>query len=450
MAATRIWISSNHRKRLKSKLNEILGKSTRNNARLSMRKGFGSLNILISSHDLHIQDCHFIGIAPWRLISEMPRHNTIHQSIYETGISHGLLISYLGLSNHQPVSWIKQVLPDSILKPFPVIKSKYYKLISDSLLLTSDKTNIIYIYEGSFSWAILIKLLSLEIVPTNVVCNLFPASKYENLMFKSHKMKLRYKLMFWIISKSNRIQITVDTKHLKEKINSIISVNPKVEVFPLPSSFDLLVGQKPKHGEHSKVLVNLRDFPFSDLTNLLEGSCRLCSFVFASGLSEQAVTSYGLLDYQNVKFEERSIAVEDYRYYIDTFDYMIFLYKPSLDSSGKILDCITRKIPICLPKEATEWVENAMDWNKTFLFEFGNTHSAKSAFNHPIFSEPLKLGDPLCTAINTLQTFSSYNFPPTERNLSPYMLKVLMNLHYLAVLSLGKVFSLRKRLSNYV
>jgi len=415
-----------------------------------VRSRFGSLNILSSSRDLSIQDCHFIGIAPWRLISEMPRHNTIHQSIYDTAISHGLSISYLGLSDHQPVSWIKQVLPNSILKPFPVMKSKYYKLISDSLLLTRDKTNIIYIYEGSFSWAILLKLLSLKIGPANVVCNLFPASKYENLIFKSHKMKLRYKLMFWIVSKSNRIQITVDTKHLKEKINSIVSVNPKVEVFPLPSSFDLLAGQKPKHGEHSTVLVNLRDFPFSDLTNLLEGSCRLCSFVFPSGLSEQVATSFSLLDYQNVKFEERSIAVKDYRDYIDTFDYMIFLYRPSLDSSGKILDCITRKIPMCLPKEATEWVENAMDWNKTFLFEFGNTQSAKSAFNHPIFSEPLKLDEPLCTPINTLQTVSSYNFLSRERNLSPYMLKVLINLHYLGVLSSGKIFSLRKRLSNHV
>jgi hypothetical protein len=415
-----------------------------------MLTGFGSLNILSSSGDLHIQDCHFIGIAPWRLISEMPRHNTIHQSIYETGISHGLSISYLGLSDHQPVSWIKQLLPDSILKPFPVMKSKYYKLISDSLSLTSDKTNIVYIYEGSFSWAILIKLLSLKIGTANVVCNLFPASKYEHLMFKSHKMKLRYRLMFLIVSKSNRIQITVDTKHLKEKINSIVSVNSKVEVFPLPSSFDLLMGQKLKHSEHSRVLVNIRDFPFSDLSNLLEGSCRLCSFVFASGLSEQAASSSGLLDYQNVKFEGCSIPVEDYCEYIDTFDYMIFLYKPSLDSSGKILDCITRKIPMCLPKEATEWVENAMDWNKTFLFEFGNTQSARGAFNHPIFSEPLKLGEPLCTPINTLRTFSAYNLPSYRRNLSPYILKLLINLHYLGALSLGKVFSFKIRLSNFV
>ena len=415
-----------------------------------MRSRFGSLNILSSSRDLSIQDCHFIGIAPWRLISEMPRHNTIHQSIYDTAISHGLSISYLGLSDHQPVSWIKQVLPNSILKPFPVMKSKYYKLISDSLLLTRDKTNIIYIYEGSFSWAILIKLLSLKIGPANVVCNLFPASKYENLIFKSHKMKLRYKLMFWIVSKSNRIQITVDTKHLKEKINSNIFVNPKVEVFPLPSSFDLLVGEKPKHGEHSRVLVNIRDFLFSDLANLLEGSCQLCSFVFASGLIEQGANSYGLLNFQNVKFEERSIPVEDYRDYIDTFDYMIFLYKPSLDSSGKILDCITRKIPMCLPIQAKEWVENAVSWNKTFLFEFGNTQSAKQTFNHPTFSEPLRVDEPVCIPITTLQTFSSYNFPADYRNLSPFILKILLNLHYFGALSAGKIFSLKKKLSRYV
>jgi hypothetical protein len=415
-----------------------------------MRSGFGSLNILRSSRDLQLQDFHFIGIAPWRLISEMPRHNTIHQSIYDTGISHGLSIQYLGLSNHQPVSWIEQLLPDSILKPFPVMQSKYYRLISDSLQITGDKAKCIYIYEGSFSWLAVSMLLSLRIGSSNIVCNLFPASKYENLMFRSHKMKLRYKLIFWLVSKSSRTQITVDTKHLKEKINSNVSVNPKVEVFPLPSSFDLLVGEKPKQGEHSRVLVNIRDFPFSDLANLLEESCQLCSFVFASGLSEHASTSYDLLDYRNVKFEGRSIAVEDYRDYIDTFDYMIFLYKPSRDSSGKILDCITRKIPMCLPKEATEWVETAMDWNSTYLFEFGISQSAKGAFNHPIFSKPLRLGEPLCTPINTLLTFSSYNLSSYKRDLSPHILKVLMNLHYLGALSLGKVFSLKKRLTNYV
>ena len=408
-----------------------------------MRSRFGSPNISSSSRDLHIQDFNFIGVAPWRLVTEMPRHNTIHQSIHDTGISHGLSISYLGLREQETISWINQVLPNSILKPFPVISYRKLKSISDSMRVSNDKRNLIFIYEGSFSWALLIKLLSLKLGNSNQVCNLFPASRYERLMFRDNVLKTRYKTLMWILSKIGGIQLTVDTKHLKNRINSSHGLNIKVEVFPLPSSFDLLVGDKPTSSDHFRILVNIRNFPLSDLIELLNSSCNLCSFVFANGAFVKDKDLFGLLNHSNIKYEFESIPVGEYRNYVDSFDYMIFLYEPSLDSSGKILDCITRKIPMCLPIQAEEWVETAMAWNSTYLFEYGNNQSAKNAFNHPKFRVPLKSEMPSCTPLNTLKLLSSYQLSSTEKNLSTFCLKILVHLHYFLTISIGKLFSLK-------
>jgi hypothetical protein len=259
-------------------------------------------------------------------------------------------------------------------------------------------------------------------------------------------MKVKYRFLFWYFSKIGGVQVTVDTINLKERINSSQKTTPKVKVFPLPSSFELLEGEKPKSNNHARVLVNMRDFSLSDLSELLSTSCKSCLFVFPVGLLDKSTDSFGLLNFTNVEFEDRSIPVENYRDYIDSFDYMIFLYKPSLDSSGKILDCITRKIPVCLPIQATEWVETAQKWNRIFLYSYGKNESASGSFNHPVFTLPQSAKSPTCTPINTLREFSSYDFSPGDKPLSILFMKILINSHYVIAFFVGKIFSLRIRL----
>lgn len=365
-----------------------------------------------------------------------------------SGKSQGLSISYLGLADHEPVSWITQVLPNSILKPFPIINLKKFKSITKIIGNMGSKRNLIYIYEGSFSWLILLDLLSINLGSSNLVCNLFPASKYEIIMFRNDKMKLKYRFLFWYFSRIRKVKITVDTNHLQKRINASLRTNPQVNVFPLPSSFELLAGEKSTENEHLKVLVNIRKFPLSELTELLSDSCKSCEFVFPVGVLDKHKDSYGLQNFTNAKFEERSIQVENYQSYIDGFDYMIFLYEPSLDSSGKILDCITRKIPVCLPKQATEWVETSQKWNSTFLFEFGDNQSTAGAFNHPHFALPRSIDLPTCTPLDTLRVFSSYDFSPKTRQLSKPIGKILLTSHYVTALLIGKTFSFRQKISR--
>jgi hypothetical protein len=393
-----------------------------------------------------IRNLNFIGIAPWRLISDTPRHNTIHQAIHTVGKTNGLSITYLGLEEHEPVSWITQVLPESIMKPFPIIKYKKITLILNSIRFIEGKRNLFYIYEGSFSWLILIKLITLKTGSSDLVCNLFPASKYERIMFNKNGMRVRYRFLFWYFSKFGDVQITVDTHHLKERINLSQKVNAKVEVFPLPSAFELLEGEKVKNNNHSRVLVNIREYPVSELSYLLSNSCKSCSFVIPVGLLDRNSDSFGLLNLNNVTFEDRSIPVENYQDYIDTFDYMVFLYKPSLDSSGKILDCITRKIPVCLPIQALEWVETSQKWNKTFLFDYGKNENVGRCFNHPVFTSPQSTDLPTCTPINTLKEFSLFKFSPKEGQLNELAMRIIFCLHYAIALLFGKVYSLRRKM----
>ena len=399
--------------------------------------------------DEKAQSIHFVGIAPWKLVFEMPRHNTIHQAIFESGVSRGLSISYLGLKEHEPVSWIYPAFPNSILRPFPALKDNEIKSVAKVLTSLEKKRTLFYIYEGSFSWMILLKFLALSFESSFVVCNLFPASKYEGVLFKSNGMKFRYKLLFWLMSRIGNVQITVDTAHLRDRINASLELEPKVKVFPLPSSFNLLEGYKPDYAEHARVLVNVRNFATAHLEILLSSSCKLCTFVFPDGTFRGSSEAQGARKFSNVILENHSIPVDVYKDYVDTFDYMIFLYEPSLDSSGKILDCITRKVPVCLPFQASEWVNTSKMWNRTFLYNFDDYQSLKPAFNHPEFQDPTQSELPTCTPVNTLLTFSDYKFTSKEVALPKLILKLLTQINYFIAMSLSKILSLKLKVSKY-
>jgi hypothetical protein len=398
--------------------------------------------------DVQAQSIHFVGIAPWRLVVEMPRHNTIHQAIYESGVSTGLSISYLGLKDHEPVTWILRAFPKGILKPFPALKHNEVERVAKVLPFFEKKRKLFYIYEGSFSWMIVLKFLAFRFESAFLVCNLFPASKYEKVMFKNKRMKIRYKFLFRLMSRIGNIQITVDTSHLRDRINANLALEPEVKIFPLPSSFNLLEGNKPECAEHAKVLINVRNFSTAQLEILLSSSCKLCRFVFPDGTFRGSDEAKRVSEFSNVVIEGRSIPVDVYQDYVDTFDYMIFLYEPSLDSSGKILDCITRKVPVCLPLQASEWVLTSRLWNRTFLYNFDDYQSLKPAFNHPEFCNPIRSESPTCTPINTLFTFSNYKLSNKKIILPNSILKALTNANYFIAMLLSKILSLWLKVSK--
>lgn len=402
-----------------------------------------------------VKQIHFVGIAPWRVVPEKPRHNTIHQAIYRAGISEGLNMTYLGLEKTFEEVWISQVLPDSILRPFPIMKFREMKRAIAAVRISHDERVLFYLYEGSFSWAMTLKLLSCFIRSSIIVCNLFPASKYKAVIFGRSSIKLRYRLLFWIFSKFNNVFFTVDTNSLANQINSQNGSHFKVDVFPLPSAFEIVETVEKRVSEHKRVLVNVRNYSINQIQDLLANSCGSCSFTFPEELHELTRLNSGLNRYSNAVFESSSIPVDSYRDYIDSFDYMIFLYAPSEDTSGKILDAITRRVPVCLPYEASEWVDLSTRWNKSFLFSHSNFLSARQAFNHPRFQEPLLDGEPRCTPRNMLLDLSKYGetLPRSPRKFRfkfALALHLLVGAHYFFGFFLGKVFSAKIKVKRFI
>jgi hypothetical protein len=81
---------------------------------------------------------------------------------------------------------------------------------------------------------------------------------------------------------------------------------------------------------------------------------------------------------------------------------MIFLYKPSIDSSGKLLDALVRNIPVCLPRQSTEWVKIAQTDGRSFTYEWGSEIEVLKAFYHPNFSGNSLMHEPDFTPSKSL------------------------------------------------
>jgi hypothetical protein len=92
---------------------------------------------------------------------------------------------------------------------------------------------------------------------------------------------------------------------------------------------------------------------------------------------------------------------------------MIFLYEPSIDASGRLLDCLARGIPVCVPEQATEWASIAKNWGRAHLFDWTSQNGLEKIFDHPSFSSPRFLGEPPFTPEGTISELLSM----TETNI---------------------------------
>jgi hypothetical protein len=120
----------------------------------------------------------------------------------------------------------------------------------------------------------------------------------------------------------------------------------------------------------------------------------------ASGL----VTKEEFGRYKNLEFDDSNILESEYAGYIDSFDYLIILYEPSINASGKVLDAITRGVPVAVPREATEWSEIASNWGESHHFHWTSAADEGLLFQHPKFENPKFSGEPPFTPRNALKT----------------------------------------------
>jgi hypothetical protein len=349
-----------------------------------------------------------IGIAAWKFVPSEPRHNTFHNSLSVCGDSEGIKVNYLGLKNTYKANWIIQILPDTVLKRIPYMSPIHYLRVRKSLNVNFDSKSVIYVFEGTLSWLILLSLVS-KFVPNSVlVCNLFSSSKYSKVFFSGRKMRRTYRVFFLIVRRMKNLYVTFDTALMVDKVNTALGVKLIGSVFPLPSALPYLQEKKYDPTGHHRVLVNLRDFEISGLHKLLNNSCLDCTFVFPRGPMASTPLSIEFGTYNNVEFDESNVAVEDYLEYIDQFDYMIFLYRPSIDSTGRLLDAIVRRIPVCVPIQSTEWCNIAREWGELHQYDWLSIDEKGENFNHPNFSFPTSVKLPPFTPKGGIENLSSF------------------------------------------
>lgn len=351
------------------------------------------------------------GLAKWRLVPEEPRHDTLHNALFDTAKLLNIDLKYIGLKNNVKTYWITELFPDTILKQFPYIDIFSFFKVVRAIKGTNEQKTLIYIFEGTIFWLFLLSLIQTLVPNCIVVCNLFSSTRYDKSFFKNDKIRIGYKTFFYFLKKykQKNVIITFDTQIMADRASKITSCD--FEKFPLPSSFSFRNSNDFNVASHHRVLVNMRGFDLENLHILLKESCQHCEFVFPRGALNSVPLQNEFGKYINAQFDDKVIAKMDYESYVDSFDYMIFLYMPifaSINSSGRILDAITRGIPVCVPKQFTESANISKVWGRANLFDYNSLESMIKTFTHPIFGIALNKGEPPFTprgAINDLINF---------------------------------------------
>lgn len=398
---------------------------------------------------------YLVGIGPWRIVPNEPRHNTFHMELNRVAPFESVNLIYLGLRDMSKQDWMIQTLPNSTLRKYVAISPRNIKEISTRISAETSQFRTLFIFEGSITWFITLYFIAARTTDTTVICNFFSSGKYDDLLFSSGIKAVFFRSVFQAVSKTtgDKALMTFDTELMSTKVRS--SLGLKAEPFPVPSSFDFKA-RKELQPTHSRVLINIRSFDVSKLHSYLESSCQGCTFIIPKGIiSSGLVTHEEFGRYTNIEFDKSNIGESEYARYIDSFDYLIILYKPSINASGKILDAITRGVPVAVPREAKEWAQISRAWGKSHLFSWGNAEEESALFRHPEFASPTFHEEPPFTPRNSIKTlgqlssqmettFSGYS---RVRRLSAYILSIV---YYSICTLLNYQYSARKRLFSFV
>ena len=240
------------------------------------------------------------------------------------------------------------------------------------------------IYEGSLSWAWFMLIMGITTGASKIYCNLFPASRIVPRITSTSLVGYLIRINIGILGKigKNYLELSFDTNSAITAASNLGIRN--VKLFPLVSALDSRK-IKPQLGLHFRVLVNVRDVNLDRIMNPLRESCKECHFIFPNPNSLYIEK----MGFGNVHVSLDNIPKEDYESFIDSFDYMILLYAPTLDSSGKLLDAIVRDIPICIPKQSEEWTAIAAEWGVIHRFDLEDERSLSRIFSHPPFEDKI-------------------------------------------------------------
>ena len=271
-------------------------------------------------------------------------------------------------------------------------------------------------YEGSVAWMWNLIALGKILGAERIVCNLFPASKtvanFGNGAMRNSIFKIQIRLAKAI--SGDTLVCSVDTDAAAIILDRVGNLD--IKVFPLVSALEEVPRKKTINNEHSRVLLNIRDFNQSDLNYLMQSSCKQCAFVLPRGPLANPLSKKLLENHPNLIQDSRNIPEEDYLQYIDSFDYMIFLYQPSLDSSGKLLDALALQIPVCIPEESKDLLKLVSNNIEYTTFSWVSHQNLSKTMNHPEFIQPE--AKEIESRLNHLQEFIFTNSESVPKKIS--------------------------------
>lgn len=283
----------------------------------------------------------------------------------------------------------ENILPKSSTWRQPIIGiSTLFKLKAYLKTFRTNSRFVAYLYEGSFSWAILLAILN-YFGRLNIffVVNIFPSQDFFTSYFTKGYLLNRqtYILRFLLaIFKSLNIYITFDNSNAKILPQTLVGTIPE---FPLFSSIEKVSKQRRLKKAHANVLILERNYRIDDLDDFLSQSCTSCSFYIAR--PEQKTSN----DSPNLHFLPSVISRDDYSRFYERFDYAIFLYDVPNNSSGKMLDICQLNIPACIPTSATYLNVIARRSIPFYEFDIQDLRSIKLTVNHPTFKNPVEESD---------------------------------------------------------
>lgn len=406
-----------------------------------------------------MDDIRLIGIAKWRFIPNEPRHNTWHNALYDSSKVNAIDLDYVGLKKTFRNDWVNQILPDSILKQFPYINPFTFFRVQRRIKSEGTKLTVVYIFEGTIFWIFFLLCVKYTVANCSVVCNLFSSTRYDKKFFTENRIKPLYWWLFSLVKKINPkdLHITFDTQLMADRATMISGYHFKK--FPVPASFALRNEFEFAPKEHYRVLINIRGFKNENLHNLLQLSCKSCTFVFPRGSlgSESLKTEFGA--FSNAEFDEKVIPVVDWEPYIDSFDYMIFLYTPDVfpatNISGRILDATVRRVPVCVPSQLSECAEIAERWGRANVFDLDSPEDLNKLFNHPAFTPSIYISEPPFTPRRALTDLKGFAVRKTNSQvpISPLnygFVFLILTLHTLISITLNIAFNFFVRLRNFL
>ncbi len=332
-----------------------------------------------------------VGVVPWEINPNEPRHNNIHHSIYSRISNSSIESMYIGPKQPAGNDWIEPLLPQTVHRNSPAISPRAAISIASGILASQSEQTSIFMYEGSLRWMWNLVAIGRLVGAERVVCNLFPPSKVVSAVESHFYYRIWFKAQLKLaqVLSNGTLVCTVDTELASQKLPRI--KREPLEIFPLVSALKELDRKKYLSQTHNRVLLNVRDLDLDELSKMLSESCKDCSFVLPRGPISSHRLSQLMNNHRNLIQDEKNIPEEEYEDYIDSFDYMIFLYKPNIDSSGKLLDAFARQIPVCLPEESEDFIKLAARSVDYKTYSWKSRLKSPNLFLHPEFVRVRKI-----------------------------------------------------------